>query len=90
VVALEGRLLHDSYPTLASYWSKWQRYTAIEGRGLRPDALRLVRNVALTPVRLLWLYVVRGGWRDGWRGVIVSLGSSLYPAAAAAKAFLQP
>jgi hypothetical protein len=89
VNALRGTLLHDSYPTLASYWRKLQRYTAIEARGLRPSLLGLARAAALAPLRALWLYGLRGGWRDGWRGIVVCTGSALYPALANAKALVR-
>jgi len=89
LAALDGTLLHDSYPTLGSYWRKWHQYTTIEARGLRPSLLRLARDAVLAPVRLVWLFGVRGAWRDGWRGLIIALGSALYPAAASAKAFVR-
>jgi glycosyltransferase involved in cell wall biosynthesis len=87
--ALRGTLLHDSYPTLASYWRKLQHYTAIEARGLRPSMLGFAVVAALVPLRALRLYALRGGWRDGWRGVVVSCGSALYPALANAKALVR-
>jgi len=89
VGALCGTLLHDSYPTLGSYWRKLQRYTAIEARGLRPSVLGFARAAALAPLRALWLLSVRGGWRDGWRGIVVCAGSALYPVLATAKAFVR-
>jgi hypothetical protein len=38
---LDGTLLHDSYPTLAAYRAKFDRYTSLEARGLRGSPLPL-------------------------------------------------
>jgi glycosyltransferase involved in cell wall biosynthesis len=87
--ALNGTLLHDSYPTLASYWRKLHAYTDIEARGLPPSTLGFARAAVLVPPRAFWLYAWRGAWRDGWRGFVVSCGSALYPALATAKALVR-
>ena len=83
---LSGALHHDSYPTLASYREKFARYTALEAAGLEAKPLSLVPTLARAALRLPWLYVVRGGWRDGWRGAYVCTASALYPAVVAFKA----
>lgn len=77
---LAGRLVHASYPTLASYRSKFARYTAIEAAGLAPSASAFAAATARALVRAPWLFVVRGGWRDGWRGAYIAGASALYPA----------
>jgi glycosyltransferase involved in cell wall biosynthesis len=87
VERLGGELLHYSYPTLASYREKFGRYTSLEARGLRATAVSFAGAAALAVLRAPWLLVVRGGWRDGWRGAFVALASAAYPAVVAWKAF---
>jgi hypothetical protein len=83
---LSGALHHDSYPTLESYREKFARYTALEAAGLDASPWSPVAALARAALRLPWLYVVRGGWRDGWRGAYVCAASALYPAVVALKA----
>jgi glycosyltransferase involved in cell wall biosynthesis len=79
VARLDGTLLHDSYPTLASYWEKFNRYTSIEAQALRGGVFDALRAFVVAPVRFLWLFFVRGGVCDGARGAFVAFGSALYP-----------
>jgi (heptosyl)LPS beta-1,4-glucosyltransferase len=86
VVALGGILVHDSYPTLASYLEKFDRYTSLEAEGLAPSRWALMRALPAAPIRALWLFVMRAGWRDGWRGAFICAASAAYPAVARWKA----
>jgi glycosyltransferase involved in cell wall biosynthesis len=86
VPELAGRLLHESYPTLAAYRAKFARYTAIEAAGLPPSRAALALSVPRALVRAPWLFLARGGWRDGWRGAYIAGASALYPAAVRWKA----
>jgi len=86
VADLAGRLHHDSYPTVASYRAKFARYTALEAQGLQATPLDAGRSLLRAAARLPWLFVVRGGWRDGWRGAYISAGSAFYPAVVTLKA----
>ncbi|GAC1309179.1 MAG: glycosyltransferase family 2 protein [Vulcanimicrobiaceae bacterium] len=86
VEALAGRLHHESYPTLAAYREKFARYTTLEARGVVASPGRLVRALALASLRVPFAIVVRGGWRDGWRGVFIALASAWYPVAVAWRA----
>ncbi|MBC5809764.1 MAG: glycosyltransferase family 2 protein [Candidatus Eremiobacteraeota bacterium] len=79
VELLHGRLLHDSYPTLAAYWQKFHRYTSIEARGLRPTAAAALRTIGVALARVFWLYFGRRGYRDGWRGAVIAFASAFYP-----------
>ncbi len=83
---LTGELTHDSYPTFASYRDKYVRYTALEAQGLRPSLPALVFAALTALVRGPWLFLARGGWRDGWRGAFICLASAWYPAVARWKA----
>jgi glycosyltransferase involved in cell wall biosynthesis len=83
---LRGRIEHESYPTVADYFRRFNRYTSIEARGLRPSPAVVARTLLLAPVRAVWLFAGRDGWRDGWRGAFVALFSALYRVVATLKA----
>jgi len=87
VDVLGGELLHYSYPTLASYREKFERYTSLEAHGLRATGFSVALASVLAVLRAPWLLVVKGGWRDGWRGAFVALASAVYPAVVAWKSF---
>lgn len=76
---LSGAILHDSYPTLASYREKFSRYTAIEAADLRGSLPGLLGAVATGLVRFPYAVVRYGGWLDGWRGLFVAASSAAYP-----------
>lgn len=76
---LAGTLEHDSYPTLRDYGLKFARYTAIEAAGIVGSPGRFARAVVRAALRGPWLYLGRGGWRDGWRGAFVAAASAAYP-----------
>ncbi|MGB8204874.1 MAG: glycosyltransferase family 2 protein [Candidatus Baltobacteraceae bacterium] len=86
VETLEGVLFHHSYPTLASYREKFGRYTSLEAQGLPPSRVALAGSLLAALARAPWLFFVRGGWRDGWRGAFISAASAFYPAVARWKA----
>ncbi|GAC1404189.1 MAG: glycosyltransferase family 2 protein [Candidatus Velthaea sp.] len=76
---LEGAILHDSYPTLASYRVKFDRYTSLEAAGLRGSPAALARTVPKSIARFAWWIVKYRGWLDGWRGLVVAGYSAAYP-----------
>jgi glycosyltransferase involved in cell wall biosynthesis len=78
---LPGMLVHDSYPTVASYHQKFRRYTEIEAAAVGGSPFGLLAAAATMPLRLLWLWLRHAGWRDGWRGVFVAWYSAWYPLA---------
>jgi glycosyltransferase involved in cell wall biosynthesis len=75
---LAGTILHDSYPTLASYREKFGRYTRIEAAALGPSRFALARELLAFPLRFVWSIAKYGGWRDGWRGLFVAWESARY------------
>ena len=81
VADLPGMIVHDSYPTVASYLERFARYTRIEAEGLRGSPLACAGALAKLPLRLGWWWVRYGAWRDGWRGLFVAWYSALYPLA---------
>ena len=87
---LPGTILHSSYPTLAAYRAKFERYTSIEAAALAPSRRALARELALFPVRVVWSLAKYGGWRDGWRGLYVAWQSARYRVVVRAKALRNP
>lgn len=83
---LDGAIVHDSYPTLASYREKFARYTAIEAAAVRGSAWGLLAATARGLVRFPWALVRYRGWTDGWRGWFVAASSAAYPIVVAWKA----
>lgn len=86
VADLPGTIVHDSYPTIADYRAKFDRYTQIEATVVRPSLWALAREAVLVPPRVLWSIVRYGGWRDGWRGGFVAWESARYRVAVQSKA----
>src|SRR5581483_10417263 len=86
---LPGTLLHYSYPDVATYRIKYDRYTTLEARELSRSPLRLAAALASSAPRLLWLLLRKGALLDGPRGWYVAYRSALYPAVAARKALLR-
>jgi len=86
VAALDGTLLHYSYPSVGAYLAKFDRYTSLEARGVRPRSTVLARELLFFGARAMYALIVRGGWRDGWRGAFVAFASAWYPVAVAWKA----
>jgi glycosyltransferase involved in cell wall biosynthesis len=86
IADLPGAILHDSYPTLASYRAKFDRYTSVEAAALPRSRRDYVRALATMPLRFLWSILRYGGWRDGWRGLFVAWESARYRVVVRAKA----
>jgi hypothetical protein len=94
VETLNGDLLHDAYPTLASYLDHMQRYSTLgadiaiargrTGRGL----LSFLNGVLLNPLAtFLYNYVLRAGLLDGREGLLLHLYHSAYVSWKYAKAW---
>lgn len=86
IADLPGAIVHDSYPTLASYWAKFDRYTSVEAAALTPSTRAYLRSLATMPLRFVWSILRYGGWRDGWRGLFVAWESARYRVVVRAKA----
>jgi glycosyltransferase involved in cell wall biosynthesis len=86
VADLPGAILHDSYPTLASYRAKFDRYTSVEAQALEPSQRGYAVELGLMPLRFAWSLLRYGGWRDGWRGLFVAWESARYRVVVRAKA----
>ncbi len=83
---LDGALIHDSYPTVASYRAKFARYTAIEAAAVRASIGGLTGALVLGLARFPWALLRYGGWSDGWRGLFVAAASAAYPVVVQCKA----
>jgi glycosyltransferase involved in cell wall biosynthesis len=83
---LPGTLLHYSYPDVATYRAKYDRYTSLEAESLEPSPLKFLATCCATLPRIAWLLVARGELLDGPRGWYVAWRSALYPAVALGKA----
>ncbi|GAC1613985.1 MAG: glycosyltransferase family 2 protein [Candidatus Elarobacter sp.] len=90
IADLPGAILHDSYPTLASYRLKFDRYTSVEAAALQPSRRAYLRALATMPLRFVWSILRYGGWRDGWRGLFVAWESARYRVVVRAKALRGP
>jgi glycosyltransferase involved in cell wall biosynthesis len=86
VADLPGAIVHNSYPSVASYRAKFDFYTSAEARALRPSLLGVAAAVALLPLRCTWSIVRYAGWRDGWRGLFVAWESARYTVVVRSKA----
>jgi hypothetical protein len=83
---LRGAIVHDSYPSLASYRAKFDNYTTVEAAALRPSRRAYLRALVLMPLRCAWSLLRYAGWRDGWRGFFVAWQSARYRVVVQAKA----
>ena len=77
---LASPLYHLSYRSISDYVDRMNRYTtlaarALEERGTRFSAGRVVVSPAAAFAKH---YLLKGGWRDGMRGFVVSAGSAFY------------
>jgi (heptosyl)LPS beta-1,4-glucosyltransferase len=83
---LPGTLLHYSYPDVATYRAKYDRYTALEAASMKPSLVGWLAACGASVARLTWLLVARGALLDGPRGWYVAYRSATYAAVAARKA----
>jgi len=77
---LAGDLRHLTYPTLAGYFERFNRYTSREAAMLQARGRRAAwwRFVLIPPARFLKQFIVQAGFRDGGAGLLYALFSSWY------------
>ena len=80
-------IVHFNYNDVSQFIEKLNRYTTVEAqqakeRGQHETGWGTTRKVIK---ELFRRYVVKGGYRDGWRGVYLSLLMALYRVGTAAK-----
>ncbi len=87
VVALEGdraalrhELLHLNYRTFGQFFAKQEAYARLHARTLRQMGVHpRARSLLGQPLReFARRYLVLGGWRDGWRGLLLALFLAYY------------
>lgn len=80
VARLEGHLLHDSWANLEDLLRRSIGYARVSAEHAIDSGGRGgggVLDIAVRPgAAFLKQYVLRGGWRDGWRGLVVSGGAA--------------
>lgn len=77
---LSGELLHRPYRTLAEHLETIESYTSLMARGMwergeRASALDLLTHPL---ARVLRFYVLKRGFLDGWRGLLLALLAGWY------------
>lgn len=74
IVRLRGELLHLPYRSLEEHLITIDRYTTIMARELHAEGrrARLSDLVLRPPARFFIYYVLRSGWLDGWRGLLMA------------------
>ena len=80
VVDLRGELLHYAYRDLAHHLQTMDRYTTLAARQMHEDGRRAGwLDLALhPPAAFLRNYVLRGGFRDGVPGLVISAMNARY------------
>ena len=77
---LRSELYHHSYRGIAEHLSTMNRYTTLSATQMMADGRRAgwVDLIGHPPLAFLRNYILRGGFRDGLPGLIVSLMNSYY------------
>jgi glycosyltransferase involved in cell wall biosynthesis len=80
VADLRGELLHYAYRDLAHHFQTMDRYTTLAAKQMFEDGRRAgwVELAVHPPAAFLRNYVLRGGFRDGVPGLIVSAMNARY------------
>lgn len=74
-----GAFYHHSYRDHHDYYTKFNRYTSMFAQQHRRQPRRLPTLFVLHPLtRFCYLYVIRGGFLDGYPGYCMALFSALY------------
>jgi hypothetical protein len=77
---LQNPLIHHNYDTVREFCDKQDRYTGCEARMLFDSGHRARPwNLVLQPLRQFrWRYLSLRGYRDGWRGLLLSCLMAYY------------
>ncbi|MGH0030439.1 MAG: glycosyltransferase family 2 protein [Myxococcota bacterium] len=80
VRALASDLEHHPYRSFGDHLRTIDRYGDIMAEELRRDGrrARLLDIVLRPPLRFLTFYLLRGGFRDGWRGLLLAYMAAHY------------
>lgn len=77
---LQNDLLHYSYPTLERYFDKFNRYTSLAANEAFAKGQQVsLAGLTFNPIaKFLKQYVLKGGFLDGSRGLLLAILSSAY------------
>lgn len=77
---LRGHLLHHPYRSLGDHLATIDRYTTTMAQRLHEEGrhARLLDLVTRPPARFFVFYVLRGGFREGWRGLLMAYLAAHY------------
>ncbi len=80
VGTLENHILHYTYPTVRSYFARFDRYTSLAADELHLDGKRptLADILLRPPFQFIKMYVLKLGVLDGLQGLILCAFSSFY------------
>jgi hypothetical protein len=75
---LEGDILHNSYRNIAHYLKKGDFYSSLAAKSLIHSNGRTspIWMIIAPPAKFIKSYILKSGWRDGWRGFIISVISA--------------
>jgi glycosyltransferase involved in cell wall biosynthesis len=71
---LAGNLLHDPYRNFAEHLRILDSYSSIGAKGLADKNVRArVSDIIFRPAaRFIKFYILKNGWREGWRGLLLA------------------
>jgi glycosyltransferase involved in cell wall biosynthesis len=89
VARLRGPLVHRSYRSVAEFIDRANRYSSLAADDLVRSGRRVgVAQLVVRPLgRFLGMYVVRAGFLDGWRGLLLAILYAYYVFIRSAKAW---
>jgi glycosyltransferase involved in cell wall biosynthesis len=85
---LHNILLHYSYKSISDYLVKFNKYTTLAGQAIYKEGKKKSRISCMFrfPTTFIKIYLIKGGFLDGYAGFIWALLSSVYPVIKYAKA----
>jgi glycosyltransferase involved in cell wall biosynthesis len=77
---LKGKILHYPYRSLAEHLSTMDKYTTIRAAGMDARGKKAsVLNLVINPwFRFVKYYFLKGGFLDGWHGLVMAYLASQY------------
>lgn len=73
-----GAILHFNYLDLSHFVEKLNRYTSVEALNHADRKVGMWQPVGRAAREFLFRYVVRKGYKDGWRGLYLSICMAFY------------
>jgi len=78
IARLESPILHFSYHDVADHVSTMNRFSTRAAAETNPSALTAIRMVTHPLWRFFNFYILRGGFRDGGRGLYAAMTAAFY------------